>query len=85
MAERSSHHKAKKANRWMQRAVPKSRRGVFTRKAERAGMSTQAYARKKEHAPGELGREARLALIFKREAGKRHHKKHESKRDHGRR
>lgn len=36
-------------------------RGQFAAKAKRAGKSTAAFARSKEHAPGKLGREARLA------------------------
>ena len=51
---------AKKKN-WIKRAVPKERRGVFKEKAKEAGMSTSAYAKKEENAPGALGKEARLA------------------------
>jgi hypothetical protein len=47
---------------WMQRAVKHP--GAFTAKAKAAGMSVPAFARAKEHAPGTLGREARLAEIF---------------------
>jgi hypothetical protein len=43
--------------------------GAFTAKAKAAGMSVPAFAREKAHAPGTLGREARLAEIFER-AGK---------------
>lgn len=35
--------------------------GQFRRKAEAAGMSTAAYAKREEHAPGRLGKQARLA------------------------
>lgn len=35
--------------------------GQFRAKAEKAGMSTAAYARKEEHAPGKTGKQARLA------------------------
>lgn len=49
---------------WMKGAVKPSRKGVFKEKAERAGMSTSAYAAKEAHAPGKLGKEARLAQTF---------------------
>lgn len=52
---------------WMQTAVKHP--GAFTAKAKAAGMSVPAFAREKAHAPGTLGREARLAEIFER-AGK---------------
>jgi len=52
------------AKRWVQKAVPKSRRGVFSAKAKSAGMSTRQYAEKKKHAPGKLGKQARLALTL---------------------
>jgi len=39
-------------------------KGVFKQAAERAGMSTHAYAEKKKHASGKTGRRARLALAF---------------------
>jgi len=54
------------AHLWMQPAVPKSHRGIFTAKAKKAGMSVQAYARKKASAPGKLGKQARFALIAKK-------------------
>lgn len=47
--------------KFISKAVPDSRKGVFKDKAEAAGMSTAAYARQEEHAPGKLGAEARLA------------------------
>ena len=50
-----------KKKKWVQKAVPAARRGVFKEKAERAGMSTGAYAAKEKDAPGALGKEARLA------------------------
>jgi hypothetical protein len=46
---------------WVKKAVPDSRKGVFKKKAEAAGMSTAAYAEKEKDAPGKLGKEARLA------------------------
>ncbi len=47
---------------WMAGAF-KNAHGQFKAKAKRAGMSTAAYARKEEHAPGRLGKQARLALV----------------------
>jgi len=38
--------KRKRKKKWIQKAVPPSRRGIFARKAKAAGMSTAAYARK---------------------------------------
>jgi len=42
------------------------KKGAFSAKAKAAGMSTHAYAEKEQHAPGTLGREARLALTFEK-------------------
>ena len=50
-----------KKKNWIKKAVPKERRGVFKAKAEAAGETTKEYASEKASAPGELGREARLA------------------------
>ncbi len=47
--------------KWVQHAVPKSRKGIFKAKAERAGKTTAEYAKEKEGASGTLGKEARLA------------------------
>ena len=49
--------------KWMQKAVPASHRGIFTKKAEHAGKSVHEYVEEKKHAPGKLGKEARFALI----------------------
>lgn len=49
------------AKKWMAAAF-KGSHGQFKAKAEKAGMSTREYAMKKEHAPGKLGKQARLAL-----------------------
>ena len=38
--------------------------GVFRKAAQAAGKSTQEYAEEEKHAPGKLGRRARLALTF---------------------
>ena len=40
------------------------RPGAFRRAAQRAGESTAEYAQEKQHAPGRLGKEARLAKVF---------------------
>lgn len=49
---------------WMKGAV--KRPGAFKAKAERAGMSTHAYAEKEKGAPGRTGKQARLALTFEK-------------------
>jgi hypothetical protein len=49
-----------KSKKWMSKAFGNSH-GQFKAKAKRAGMSTSAFAKAKEHAPGKLGRQARLA------------------------
>ena len=56
------------AKRWMQGAASgikkRGTEGVFKAAAQRAGMSTRAYAEKKKHASGKVGARARLALAF---------------------
>lgn len=47
---------------WMESA--NTHPGAFRAKAKKAGMSTAAYARKKDKAPGKLGKEARLAETY---------------------
>lgn len=42
-------------------AATSKHKGLFAAKAAKAGESTSEYAREKEHAPGALGKEARLA------------------------
>lgn len=42
------------------------RRGALTRKAKKAGMSVQAYAKKERNAPGRLGKQARFALTARK-------------------
>lgn len=54
------------AHLWMQAAVPKKNKGLFTRKAKRAGKTVGAYAREKAHAKGTLGKEARFALLARK-------------------
>ncbi len=48
------------AEKWIAAATEKHK-GLFSRKAKEAGMSTQSYARKEAGAKGKLGKEARLA------------------------
>lgn len=54
--------------KWMQRAREamkrKGTKGLFTRKAKEAGMSTPAYASKEYSASGTLGKEARFAYTM---------------------
>jgi hypothetical protein len=56
------------AGKWMQRESNREKhagtKGVFKRAAERAGMSTRAYAEEKKHAGGKTGRRARMALAY---------------------
>lgn len=66
---------AKKKN-WMKKAVPESHHGKFTEKAERAGKGVQEYAHEKADAPGALGKEARIAETFAKEAHKKGSKEH---------
>ena len=44
--------------------------GAFRRAAQKAGMSTQAYAEEEKGASGTLGKRARLALTFAKMRGK---------------
>ena len=46
--------------------IKPSHRGLFTKKAKAAGESVQAYAKKKAHAGGVLGKEANFARMSKR-------------------
>lgn len=62
--------------KWMQSTRNPKTEGSFSRAAKRAGMSTQAFAERKQHAPGKLGRRARLALVY---AKYRPHKRQESR------
>ena len=50
------------AKKWMQKAFANAH-GQFKAKAEKAGVSTAAYAAKEKSAPGKLGKQARLALV----------------------
>lgn len=60
--------------KWMKDAFAGSH-GQFKAKAERAGKSTAEFAKEKAHAPGRLGRQARLAEIgIKESRGSRWYK-----------
>lgn len=50
--------------------------GQFRAKAQRAGMSTHAYAEKEKNAGGKTGQQARLALTL---MGMHHGSKHSAK------
>ena len=50
---------------WIAKATAHSH-GQFRAKAERAGMSTAAFARKHQHEDSRTGRQARLALTLMR-------------------
>lgn len=52
--------------KWIKGAVKHP--GAFTEKAHRAGKGVQEYAKEKAHAPGALGRQARLARTFSKMA-----------------
>lgn len=60
---------------WMKSAVIPSHKGLFGAKAQKAGMSTHAFAEKKANAPGKLGKEARLAETFEKLSGTHKSKK----------
>lgn len=62
-----------KDDRWMEKAFGKNP-GKFTRKAHRAGKSVSEYAKEEAHAPGTLGKEARLAKVGKKYGHKKHHR-----------
>lgn len=57
-----------KSHNWMADEASREKhagtKGSFSRKAARAGYSTQAYAHLKEHAPGRTGKQARLAETY---------------------
>lgn len=57
------------AKPWIQDANLKE--GAFTAKAKAAGKGVQEFARAKAGAPGKLGKQARLAMNFKKMGKKR--------------
>lgn len=60
----ASHAKHGKSGNWIAGAIQHP--GAFTARAKRAGKGVQEYAREKAHAPGTLGRQARLATTLGR-------------------
>ena len=56
----TSRSKALAGSHWI-KAATKNSHGQFRKRAEAAGMSTSAFAKKEEHAPGLIGEQARLA------------------------
>lgn len=50
--------------KWIQKAVKHP--GAFTAKAKAAGKSVAAFAKEKAHAPGKLGKQARLAQTLRK-------------------
>ncbi len=63
------------AKSWIKGAINPAHKGQFAAKAEKAGKTTEAFAREHEHAPGKLGEQARLALTL---MGMSHSKKEKS-------
>ena len=51
------------AKKWIQEAIQHP--GALTRKAKRAGESPMEFAREHKDAPGQTGKQARLALILR--------------------
>ena len=60
------------AKKWIQAANMEE--GSFTAKAQSAGKGVQEYAKEKAKAKGKLGKQARLAMTF-RKLGKKKRKK----------
>lgn len=69
------------AKNWMKKAFSNAH-GQFSAKAKAAGKSTAAFAAENAHAPGKIGRQARLALVGmgKSVPGKKAAKSREEKR-----
>ena len=53
-----------KGEKWIQKAIKHP--GAFTAKAKAAGKSVSAFAKEKKHAPGTLGKQARLAQTLRK-------------------
>ena len=62
MANKARKARSSKGGKWISQAI--KRPGALTRKAKAAGMGTMAFARKKRHAVGRTGKQARLALTL---------------------
>ena len=60
---------AEEGDKWIQKAVKHP--GAFSAKAKAAGKSVAAFAKEKAHAPGTLGKQARLAQTL-RKIGRAH-------------
>jgi hypothetical protein len=54
---------AERKHKWISGAVDDAH-GQFREKAERAGMSTAAFARLHKNSPGLIGKQARLARVL---------------------
>lgn len=50
--------------KWIQGAINPSHKGEFKAKAEKAGMSTRAFAEKEKGTGGTTGKQANLALTL---------------------
>ncbi len=57
--------------KWIQKAVPPSHEGLFTKQAKSRGKSVAELAQEKEHASGKIGQRARFALNMRKLAAKR--------------
>jgi len=55
---------AEEGEKWIQKAIKHP--GSFSAKAKKAGKSVAAFAKEKEHAPGTLGKQARLAQTLRK-------------------
>lgn len=64
----------KKPKKWIKAAINPEHKGELRAKAQKAGMSTGAYAQVHEHDSGKTGGQARLAetLMGMHKAGKHH-------------
>lgn len=67
---------AEKKKKWVKNVTEHMDKGVFRKKAERAGKTTEAYAEEHEHSKGKIGKQARLAESLM--AMSKAHKKHSS-------
>lgn len=68
---------AEKKKKFIKEAT-KNAHGQFRAKAEKAGMSTAAYAHEHEHDSGITGKQARLAEVLMKASHHRAHKAHKA-------
>jgi hypothetical protein len=61
---------AKKPEKWMQKAVPQSHRGIFTAKARKAGMSVAEFASKTLAAGSKANTKTKREAVFAQNAAK---------------